>query len=379
MPNLLESSQTTETVAPDYYKTYMSDLASKGSTAANNAQYVGATDLQNKAFTGVEGASTAYQPTLNAAGNTLTNATDVTSPLAAANPYLAQATSDPSKAAANYMTPYMRSVVDALGDAGQRNIQQNLSPLATAGAVGAGQFGSKRGAEVLGQTEANANRDILNAQSQALNTGYQSALNAALQQNQIANTAGATASNAAGTGQANLINAGTAQGNLATTNQNLALKGVNALDTLGQEQQTIAQNKELFPLQNLTTEAALLRGYNVPTTTKTTAQASPLATLAGATTGLAGMFTKNAAGQTPYDALTGGLKTAYEDLIGTKPTTPNTVDAAGNPTTPNGPGNTVVNQDGTPTVRTFTDANSPTGYVDAQGNTVYENGDPYEG
>ena len=360
----------------------MSNLATKGATAGSNAQYVGATDLQNKAFTGVEDASKAYQPTLETAGNTLTNATDATSPLSAANPYLAQATSDPSKAAAQYMTPYMKSVVDALGDAGQRNIQQNLSPLATAGAVGAGQFGSKRGAEVLGQTEANANRDILNAQSQALNTGYQSALNAALQQNQIANTAGATASNAAGTGQANLINAGTAQNNLATTNQNLALKGINALDTLGQEQQTIAQNKELFPLQNLTTEAALLRGYNVPTTTKTTAQASPLSVLAGATTGAAGLVTprydaagKLIPGSTPIDY----LKTAYNDLTGTKPTTPGTVDAAGNPTTPNGPGNTVVNQDGTPTVQTFTNADSPTGYVDAQGNTVYENGDPYEG
>jgi hypothetical protein len=373
MPNLLESSQTTATEAPTYYNKYMGDLATKGAAAAGNAQYVGATDLQNKAFTGVEDASKAYQPTLNAAGTTLNTATDVTSPLSAANPYLAQATSDPSQAAAKYMSPYMRSVIDALGDAGQRNIQQNLSPLATAGAVGSGQFGSKRGAEVLGQTEANANRDILNAQSQALNTGYQSALNAALQQNQIENTAGSTAANAAGTGQANLIQAGTAQGNLATTNQNLALKGINALDTLGQEQQTIAQNKELFPLQNLTTEAALLRGYNVPTTTKTTAQASPLSTLAGATTGLAGMFTpavdKNGnlipGGKTPYDYLTGGLKNAFNTLTG-NPETP----AA--PNTPNPitlkPGD--VNDAPAPGV--FSDGKG--GYVDYNGDAVDKDG-----
>jgi hypothetical protein len=155
-------------------------------------------------------------------------------------------------------------------------------------------------------------------------------LNAALQQNQIENTAGSTAANAAGTGQSNLIHAGTAQNNLATTNQTLGLKGINALDTLGQEQQTIAQNKELFPLQNLTTEAALLRGYIVPTTTKTTAQASPLATLLGATTGVAGLYTpatdKNGnlipGGKTPMDYIKSGLKGSLSDIFGTKPTTP---------------------------------------------------------
>jgi hypothetical protein len=368
MANLLESSQSTATQAPDYYNNYMSNLATKGQEAGAGAQYIGATDLQNKAFSGVEGAAGAYQPTLNAATNTLNAATDVTSPLAAANPYLAQATSDPSQAAARYMTPYMRSVIDALGDAGQRNIQQNLAPLATSAAVGAGQFGSKRGAEVLGQTEANANRDILNAQSQALNTGYQSALSAALQQNQIANTAGSTAANAAGTGQSNLIQAGNAQGNLATTNQTLGLKGINALDTLGQEQQTIAQNKELFPLQNLTTEAALLRGYNVPTTTKTTAQASPLATLLGATTGYAGLVTPR------YDSLGNAIKGSspfdqIKSSLGfTSPTS--------NIDTGIGTGNDAGS---TGTAGVFTNTISPTGYVNDAGDPVNADGSAYEG
>jgi len=328
MANLLESSQTQASTAPDYYNTYMSDLATKGAAAASGAQYVGAQPLQEQAFQDVAGAASAYKPTLDQAGNTLTSATDVTSPLSAATGYLSQATSDPSKTAQGYMSPYIQSVVNALGDTGQRNIQQNLAPLATAAAVGSGQFGSKRGAEVLGQTISNADRDILNAQSQALNTGYSDALKAALQENQIAGQAGSTAANAAGTGQANLIQAGTAQSNLAGQNQTLGLADINALSTLGGQQQTIAQNKELFPLNNLTTLSGMLRGYNVPTTTKTTAQASPLSVLGGAITGTAGLFSplrdsagnilKDAAGKplTNWSNLSSGLKNAYGEITG---------------------------------------------------------------
>jgi hypothetical protein len=205
-------------------------------------------------------------------------------------PFISRAAgTDPSQAAQGYMTPYIRSVVDALGDTGARNIRQNLSPLATAGAVGSGQFGSKRGAEVLGQTIGNANRDVLNAQSNAMNTGYQNALNAAISQNQITNQAGATAANAAGTGQSNLIQAGAQQGNLATTNQNLNLADINALSTLGAQQQTIAQNKENFPLTTLSTLSGLMAGQTIPTTQTQTASASPLSLLASGTTGIAGL------------------------------------------------------------------------------------------
>jgi hypothetical protein len=210
-----------------------------------------------------------------------------------------------------------------LGDTGQRNIMQNLAPNATAGAVGSGQFGSKRGAEVLGQTISNADRDILNQQYQALNTGYGQALGAAGQQNALQAQMGSTAAQAAGTGQTNLTQLGNAQSNLAGQNQSLGLADINALSTLGGQQQTIAQNQQLFPLTNLSTLSGLLRGYSVPTTTKTTASASPLSVLGGAITGTAGLFTKNAQGITPFDSLTTGLKNAYGTLTGGSSTTPN--------------------------------------------------------
>jgi hypothetical protein len=371
MANLLESSQTQESTAPAYYNTYLSDLATKGATAASGAQYVGAQPLQEQAFKNVSGAASAYQPTLTAAGNTLTSATTNTSPLSAATDYLTQATSDPSKSAAGYMNPYITSVVNALGDTGQRNIIQNLAPQATAGAVGSGQFGSKRGAEVLGQTISNADRDILNAQSQALSTGYGQALNAATTQNQIAGQAGSTAANAAGTGTANLINAGNAQSNLAGQNQQLGLADINALATLGGQQQTIAQNKELFPLTNLSTLSGILRGYNVPTTTKTTAQASPLSAAFGAATGAAGLLTpkydslgKEVAGSSPLDQ----LKKAFGLDTTPAPTAkPDTGIATGNDA-----GSTGV-------AGVFTNSNSPTGLVNESGDPVNKDGSTFVG
>jgi hypothetical protein len=172
-------------------------------------------------------------------------------------------------------------VVNAIGDTGQRNIMMNLAPQATAAAVGAGQFGSKRGAEVLGQTMSNAQRDILNQQYQALNTGYNDALKTALGQKQLEGQLASTAGQLESSGQQNLTAAGSRLGELASTNQNLSLADINALATLGGQQQTIAQNEELFPLTNISTLAGMLRGYNIPTSTQKTATGSPLSALAG--------------------------------------------------------------------------------------------------
>jgi len=82
---------------------------------------------------------------------------------------------------------------------------------------------------------------------------------------------------------------GNAQSNLAGQNQALGLADINALSTLGGQQQTIAQNQQLFPLTNLSTASGLLRGFSVPTTTKTTAEMSPLSAAATIGAGAAGL------------------------------------------------------------------------------------------
>ena len=360
MANLLESSATAATTAPDYYNNYLSNLANAGTSAAQNAQYVGAQPLQQQAFNQVQNLPNTYQPTLNEASNTLSSSANYESPLAAGAGYLNAATQSPAQRAQEYMSPYLQSVVGAIGDVGQRNIQQNLAPAATAAAVGSGQFGSQRGAQVLGQTLSNADRDILNQQFQAMNTGYGQALQAAGQQNALLGQLGSTAGQQAYQGQAGLTNAGQAQSALAAQEQGLNLGDINALATLGGQQQTIEQNKQLFPLQNLNTASGLLRGYNVPTTTKTTAQASPLSTIGGIATGTAGFFTKDPkTGLTPYDSLTTGLKNSYNTLFGGSSST------GTNPAT------------NLPTATGYGDENLPTGTIttDSKGNQYITNAD----
>lgn len=275
MADLLQSSATTATQAPTYYNNYLNNLATNSQTAADAARFVGAQPLQTQAFTNVAQNVGNYQPTLQTSQGALGQAINA-SPLSSAQPYFNNANVDQSALAQQYMNPYIQDVVNSIGTLGQRNIQQNLAPQATAGAVGSGQFGSQRGAQVLGQTIQNANTDILAQQNQALQSGYQNAMANAQKQQQLEAQLGQTAGNLAGTGQSNLINAATVGGNLAGQTQALGLGDVNALSTLGGQEQTIAQNQQLFPLQKLAQQAALMKGYTVPTTAVQTMQGSPL-------------------------------------------------------------------------------------------------------
>ena len=101
--------------------------------------------------------------------------------------------------------------------------------------------------------------------------------------------------------------------NLAGAIQNLGLGDVNALATLGAQQQQINQNQQLFPLQTLNTAAGLLRGYSVPTSVASTYtgpipgaySASPLAQVAGIGSLLGALNTTPA----------GGGATAAENII----------------------------------------------------------------
>lgn len=306
MANLLQSSQTQATTAPGFYTDYLSNLATAGQQAAKQAQYVGAQPLQEQAFQQVGQQAGAFQPYVTQAGQTLTGATEI-SPLQAGAQYLQQATQSPAALAQQYMNPYINTAVQSMSDIAQRNIQQNLAPQATAALVGSGQYGSQRGAQVLGQVQRQAEQD-LNAQiAQMLTQGYGQALTAGTAQNQLLGQLGATAGQQAAQRQQNLTNIGQQLGTLGQTGQNISLADINALATLGGQQQTIAQNQQLFPLTNLSTLSAMLRGYNIPTTTTTQAQQSPLSVLAGTTTGLGALFQPiyDASGKVITDPTTG--------------------------------------------------------------------------
>ena len=235
LPNIT-TTQMQATATPQFYTDYLNQIAQQGKSAAQNAQYVGATDLQNQAFGNVQSNVGNYQPTL-------TNATNLASSVGGT------------------------SLADAIGNYGHANIAANLAPQTTAGIVGSGQFGSTRGAGALGQVMANADLGITQQQQQAL------------QQD-----------------QANKLAAANTLGNLATTTQNLGLGDTNALATLGAQKQTIGQNEQLFPMTQLTAESNLLKGATIPTATSSSYtgpipgayNASPLAQISGIGATIAG-------------------------------------------------------------------------------------------
>jgi hypothetical protein len=296
LPNIT-TTQSQATAAPSWYTDYLSNLAQKGTEAGANAQYIGATPLQEQAFQQTAQNVGNYQPSLQAATNLAQQA---------GNTNVAQSVNQ-------FMNPYTQQVVGALGDVGRRNIEQYLAPGATSAAVGSGQFGSKRGAEVLGQAMNQGLQNLNLEQSKALQTGYGQSLQAA--QNQVANQL-------AGSQQLQ---------NLATSTQGLGLGDVNALSTMGGQQQTIAQNQQLFPLQTAAQQAALLRGYTMPTSVSSTYtgpipgaySSSPLSQIAGVGSLLGALNTTNASGgKTPAQNLYAGLygvgSDIYKSLTGTK-------------------------------------------------------------
>ncbi len=348
MANLLQSSQTQATQAPSFYTDYLSGIASSGQEAQKAAQYVGAQPLQTKAFERVgenvgtgQGAVQQGQGYLGqAAGQDITGAVTPylqaatsASPLCAARPLICQSRGlDIGALAGDYMSPYVRNAVQTMSDIGQRNIRQNLSPAATAAAVGSGQFGSQRGAQVLGQVQSQAQQD-LNAQiAQMLNSGYGQALQAAqAKQGALSNLAQTTASAQQAQNQANiaaaqaascssarqaeaLSRAGLGMGTLGEQASRLNLACVNALATLGGQQQTIAQNQQLFPLTTLSSLASLLQGYSIPTSTKTTLCMSPLSGVAAVGSGIGGLLQTDNSGNNLLNQITGSR--TFGDLAG---------------------------------------------------------------
>ena len=305
MANLLTSSQCKATVAPSFYTTYLNNIACRGNTAQQTSQYVGAQPLQEKAFQAACKTSGEYQPAFKTGLGTLGCAAnkDISG---AATPYITQAlNTNTGQLAQCYMSPYINSAVQNLSDITNRNIQQNLAPTATAAAVGSGQFGSQRGAQVLGQVEANAMQDLNSKIACMENAGYGNALNAATARGQLLNSLGQTAGTTTAECAKAKTAAGLGMGTVACEAAKTKLACINALATLGAQCQTIKQNAQCYPMSTLAKYSSLLQGHDIPTTVKTSMCMSPLSAIGAVGTGVLGVLCKY-----PNILCTLGLKTA---------------------------------------------------------------------
>lgn len=284
LPDVKTTTQQ-DTTAPSYYTNYLSNLASAGNTATAidpTKMVAGFDALQTTGFEKVQPAAEAYKTGLTAAQDTAKTAAG-------------GLTAENINA---LMNPYTTGVVDEMGRLQQQNIQRNVLPGLKAAFAGTGGSGSQRFANVTGQTLADMQANLTGQQQGALSQGYGQALQAALQNLQLQNQAATT------------------QGNLAGQEQNLGLTGAQAMLNAGAQKQAFEQAKIDAPLKQATNAAALLRGYNVPTSTTQqytgpmpgAYSASPLQQIAG----LATLFASPTTGGT---SAASGVTNFFTDLL----------------------------------------------------------------
>lgn len=238
LPNITQTETRTD-VAPAYYTDYLTGLSEAAKTAMGRtpAEGIAAYDpLQTQGYGMILGAATAYQPGLTAAGQTAATA----------------AGGLRGSRIAELMDPYQKQVVDEMARLQQQNLQQSILPSLRGAFVGRGDLGSQRYASATGQALANMQRNLTGQQYGALSAGYQNALKAAMEELDLQNRAAQT------------------QAAIAGREQEYGLTGAGALTKGGAERQAYEQAKLDYPLKQATSAAALMRGFQIPTTQTST-------------------------------------------------------------------------------------------------------------
>jgi hypothetical protein len=231
------TATSTQTQLPQWYTDYTTDMLGRAQGIANlpYAQYTGPriagfTPTELSGFEQTKAAAGAYQPFLNQAGAALGQAGGMSgmgaaagdfataagmqgakaaapyltqaagmsalstaqpmftqaltpiqqagqaSALTAAQPFLGAASRTFPQAAQEYMSPYLKNVVEQMGDIGVRQLQEKYLPAIGQEFIGAGQFSVGPGSTRMGEFGARALRDtqeaILAEQAKALQAGY---------------------------------------------------------------------------------------------------------------------------------------------------------------------------------------------------------------
>jgi hypothetical protein len=257
-------TKTTEAqqAAPEFYTNYLQDIANLGQNAVQQGGIAGFSPLQQQAFQMVPDVAFAGAGSMGASSQLLGEAGATTVP----------------DVIADYMNPYQSAVVDEMGRLTNRSVQENILPNLGAAAVGSGQFGSRRQAQVTGNALRDIQADLMGKQMQALQQGY--------------TTAGTQAQN----DLTRALQAGQAFENLGQAQQGLGLGGLKAMSEYGGQQQAQGQKLLDYPMAQTQQFANLLRNYNMPmaTTTQSTGSEgysnSPLSQIGGLGALMAALF-----------------------------------------------------------------------------------------
>lgn len=249
LPDITETTTKAQT-APGYYTDYLSGLSQAGlgslykssidatgkpiQQLKTGADLVAGLDpLQQYAFAGTPAAAAQYKPTLASAATTAAGVAGGISP----------------ERIQNLMSPYTTGVVNEMARLQQENLQRSLLPTLKAGFVGTGGLGGERYATALGQMGADVQRNLLGAQTGALEKGYSSALQAAIQE------------------MGEQTKAAQVQQNIAKAQQELGLGEMGALQKAGTARQEYEQARLDAPLKIAKQVSELMSGKTVPLST----------------------------------------------------------------------------------------------------------------
>ena len=243
-PPSVNTTKAQATTAPQFYTDYLQNIANIGSGAVSSGGVAGFSPLQQQAFDLAGQTAQASQPYLQQASNLVASGTATT----------------PSMMA-EYMNPYTQDVVAETGRLGMRNLTENILPQLQGSAVGTGQYGSKRGLEMQEKAIRDTMADIAGKQGALMASGY------------------TTAQQQAAADLARQLSGATTAGQLGSTASQTGIAGLNALSTLGAQQQAQEQAQLNYPMTAATNLAQLLKGYTMPTSTTET-YSGPMAGLA---------------------------------------------------------------------------------------------------
>jgi len=315
------SSSLTTSQVPQYLSDYLYNLMS-GAYSAAQQQYqpyggpriAGFTEPQQAAFQASQQAAGAYQPQLQAAEKTATQAGGL-STVGAAQPYFSAASQTLPSTIQQYMNPYQQQVINRMGDEAQRQLQEKILPAIGDQFTRAGQYGSSRQQEIAQRGVRDIASDLEANIGKQLAAGYTTAGTQAQADLQRMASLGQAAGQLTGTEEANKAALAGVQAGLGQKEQALGLTGAAAQEAVGAQQQALNQkNLDLayqdfltqtqYPEQQLGFLSNIVRGLPSGGSTQAAQtsslgqsySASPLASLASA--GLSAAALSNLLGKT---------------------------------------------------------------------------------
>lgn len=304
----VETFKEVETTGPDWYTTYLENLASSGSkflglpdpvTGEVPEQELVAdlTDAQKAMLTGAATGLTGYQTPLETAETALTGLTDF------------DLISD---YASGLMDQYEDDVIQEMARQQQQDLQRYLLPTLKGGFVGTGGLGGQRYAGALGQMGGDIAANLLGQQAQLRQKGFSEALNAALRQAEIERGAASDLSS------------------LGAIESQAAERGYRTYADLLESERAIEQQKLLAPLAASKQAADIFANLKVPSTVTEEFKGpmpgaystSPLSQIAG----LGTLFASGAGGTSAIEGLgdvfgkiTGGIGKLFPNEVATGP------------------------------------------------------------